>query len=172
MHCVHSLWSDSIFLFSFQRSSARTNGIQRSVHRCGALSIELLQRQITLMLHYSSLLEVCDLYCNQHSSTHTKRSFTPGICVLTQLLAHALSNSLSSGAQTSLAFLSSRTLSTMLWRSRHLKKLSRPSQHTARALRSGAMKPPSWEGAGGGGAGGEEEPPNQPIVNVCCVVRG
>ena len=100
-----------------------------------------------------------------------ERSSYPETNVLTQLLAHALSNSLSSGAHTSLAFLSSRTLSMMLWRSRHLKKLSRPSQHTARALRSGAMKPPSLEGAGAGGAGCEEEPPNQPMVSLFCVVR-
>ena len=85
--------------------------------------------------------------------------------VRTQLLAHALSNSLNSGAQAFLAFSSSRTLSMMLWRSRHLKKLSRPSQHCARAVRSGAMKPPSCEGAGGGGVGCAEEPPNQPMVD-------
>ena len=51
-----------ISLFSFQRSIAGPHGIQRTVHRRGALSIELLQRQIALVLHYSSLLEVCDLY--------------------------------------------------------------------------------------------------------------
>lgn len=60
--------SYSIFLFSLQRSSARTHGIQRTVHRCGAFSIELLQRQIALVLHYSSLLEVRDLLQNQHGS--------------------------------------------------------------------------------------------------------
>ena len=60
--------SYSIFLFSLQRSSARTHGIQRTVHRCRAFSIELLQRQIALVLHYSSLLEVRDLLQNQHSS--------------------------------------------------------------------------------------------------------
>jgi len=49
-------------LFSLQRSSTRTHAIIRSVHRCGALSIELLQRQVALVLHYSSLLEVCDLH--------------------------------------------------------------------------------------------------------------
>ena len=171
---MHSrLRIQSNLLFSLKRSSARAHSIIRSVHGCGALSIELLQRQVTLVLHYSSLLEVCDLYCHQHSPLITLSGDRfPTDIVLTQLLAHALSNSLSSGAHTSLAFLSSRTLSMMLWRSRHLKKLSRPSQHTARALRSGAMKPPSWEGAGGGGAGGEEEPPNQPIVGLCCMVSG
>jgi hypothetical protein len=92
---------------------------------------------------------------------------SPKTIVLTQLLAHALSNSLSSGAQTSFAFLSSRTLSMMLWRSRHLKKLSRPSQHCARAVRSGAMKPPSLDAAGGAGEGCAEEPPNQLIVRMC-----
>jgi hypothetical protein len=59
----------------------------------------------------------------------------------------------------------------MLWRSRHLKKLSRPSQHCARAVRSGAMKPPSCEGAGGGGVGCDSEPPNQPMMDVLKGVR-
>lgn len=57
-----------ISLFPFQCSIARAHGIHRGVHRCGALSIELLQRQIALVLHYSSLLEVCDLCRSQHSS--------------------------------------------------------------------------------------------------------
>lgn len=60
--------SHTFFLFSLQRSSARTHSIQRTVHRCGALGIELLQRQVALVLHYSSLLEICDLYRNQHGS--------------------------------------------------------------------------------------------------------
>jgi hypothetical protein len=42
----------------------------------------------------------------------------------------------------------------------------RHSQHCARAVRSGAMKPPSCEGAGGGGVGCAEAPPNQPMVDV------
>lgn len=108
----------------------------------------------------------CPLYqpsALSHTPHHTSEF------VHTQLLAHALSNSLSSGAHSFFAFSSSRTLSMMLLRSRHLKKLSRPSQHCARALRSGAMKPPSCEGAGGGGEGCELEVPNQPMVESRCV---
>lgn len=133
------------------------------------------------MFHDSSLLEICDLLkisarvqCSPKFSPvifHPAQNRVPSILthtsriVRTQLLAHALSNSLSSGAQAFLAFSSSRTLSMMLWRSRHLKKLSRPSQHCARALRSGAMKPPSCEGAGGGGVGCEGEELNQPMMD-------
>lgn len=58
-------------LFSLKRSRA-TNIASTGVHLCCAFSIELLQSQITLVLHHSSLLEVCDLYIYQHSSLYTK----------------------------------------------------------------------------------------------------
>lgn len=82
----------------------------------------------------------------------------------TQLLAQAFSNCASSGAQACLAFSSSFTLSTMPFRSRHLKKLSLPSQQTALADLSGAMNPPSCDGSGGGGAACELPVLNQPIL--------
>lgn len=55
----------------------------------------------------------------------------------------------------------------MPWSSKHLKNESRPSQHCWRAVRSGAMKPPSREDSGEemAGAGLEEVEVNQPIVS-------
>jgi hypothetical protein len=58
---------------------------------------------------------------------------------LTQLLAQTLSNSFNSFGHAALAFASSFTESTIPFLSRQAKKLSRPSQHWARAVRSGAM---------------------------------
>ena len=59
---------DKILSFSLECSSTRTYAIICSVHRCGALSIELLQCRIALVFHHPSLLEVCDLYRHQHCS--------------------------------------------------------------------------------------------------------
>jgi hypothetical protein len=62
--------------------------------------------------------------------------------------------------------LSSFTLSTIPFLSKHWKKVSRPSQHCARAVRSGAMKPPSSLGLGAGGEGTEEEEEKRPMLLV------
>lgn len=59
-------------------------------------------------------------------------------------------------------------LSTISWISRHLKYISRASQHFARSLRPGAMGVPSVEIFGAGGEGEEGELENQPMV---CGVR-
>ena len=92
----------------------------------------------------------------------------------TQLLAHVFSNCASSGAQCSLAFLSSLMLSIMPFFSRHSKNASLPSQHCARADLSGAMYPPSFDGSGAGGVVCLEELENKPIAGGASqkVLRG
>ena len=55
--------SSSVSLRGGSRTATRAH-----VHSSRALCTELLQCCITLVLHDSSLLEVCDLYRNQHSS--------------------------------------------------------------------------------------------------------
>lgn len=82
----------------------------------------------------------------------------------TQLLAQFFSKVCSSLPHSEAAFSEFLTLSIMLFLSRQAKKPSRPSQHFARWLRSGAMKPPSWEGLGASIVAGFSEDDDGDVV--------
>jgi hypothetical protein len=84
---------------------------------------------------------------------------------LTQLLAQFPSKPLPSTEHAFSALSFSAILSTILFRSRHLKYASLASQHLARWLRSGAIGAPSEEILGGGGEAGDVL--KNPIVRKC-----
>jgi hypothetical protein len=83
---------------------------------------------------------------------------------LTQLLAQFVSNPFPSAAHSFAAFSPSLILSIISWLSKHLKYMSRASQHFERSLRFGAMGVPSVESLGAGGEDGAEDVDQKPIV--------
>lgn len=109
-------------------------------------------------------------YCTCTSHNQQDHSLFPQTCRVypgyprTQLLAQFFSKACSSLPHSEAAFSEFLTLSIMLFLSRQAKKPSRPSQHFARWLRSGATKPPSWEGLGASIVAGFSEEEDSDVV--------
>jgi hypothetical protein len=156
--------------------STRTNV---AGHHLRTFRLQLLQCLLLLVFHDSPLLEICDLQHSVSFQTPTLRKATNAARKnmlsfmdptnrrqgLTQLLAQLPSKPLPSTEHAFSALSFSAILSTILFRSRHLKYVSLASQHLARWLRSGAIGAPSDEILGGGGEAGDVL--KNPIVRKC-----